>query len=125
VYFTPTSGSWLNMVERFFRNLTQNRLRRGVFQAWVSLASSGGGAISSSFPPEMEIIRSESLGVGGNSHGGRSDNRGHLAFRREAPLDVLQLQQYSLGLSQDWREVACAAESWFLRLSDGTPVKAH
>ncbi len=32
VYFTPTSGSWLNMVERFFRDLTQNRLRRGVFR---------------------------------------------------------------------------------------------
>jgi transposase len=29
--FTPTSSSWLNMVERFFRDLTQNRLRRGVF----------------------------------------------------------------------------------------------
>src|SRR5690242_9548606 len=32
VHFTPTSSSWLNMVERFFRDLTQNRLRRGVFQ---------------------------------------------------------------------------------------------
>jgi transposase len=32
VYFTPTSSSWLNMVERFFRDLTQNRLRRGVFR---------------------------------------------------------------------------------------------
>ena len=31
VHFTPTSSSWLNMVERFFRDLTQNRLRRGVF----------------------------------------------------------------------------------------------
>lgn len=31
VYFTPTSSSWLNMVERFFRDLTQHRLRRGVF----------------------------------------------------------------------------------------------
>src|SRR5882672_11199044 len=28
IYFTPTSSSWLNMVERFFRDLTQNRLRR-------------------------------------------------------------------------------------------------
>jgi transposase len=32
VYFTPTSASWLNMVERFFRDLTANRLRRGVFR---------------------------------------------------------------------------------------------
>jgi transposase len=32
VRFTPTSASWLNMVERFFRDLTSNQLRRGVFQ---------------------------------------------------------------------------------------------
>src|SRR5450631_3104253 len=32
LYFTPTSSSWLNMVERFFRDLTQNRLRRGIFR---------------------------------------------------------------------------------------------
>jgi transposase len=32
VHFTPTSSSWLNMIERFFRDLTQNRLRRGIFQ---------------------------------------------------------------------------------------------
>jgi transposase len=32
IHFTPTSSSWLNMVERFFRDLTQNRLRRGIFR---------------------------------------------------------------------------------------------
>ena len=32
IYFTPTSSSWLNMVERFFRDLTENRLRRGIFR---------------------------------------------------------------------------------------------
>lgn len=32
VHFTPTSASWLNMIERFFRDLTDNRIRRGVFQ---------------------------------------------------------------------------------------------
>jgi transposase len=31
IHFTPTSASWLNMVERFFRDLTENALRRGVF----------------------------------------------------------------------------------------------
>jgi len=31
VHFTPTSSSWLNMVERFFRDLTEKRIRRGVF----------------------------------------------------------------------------------------------
>jgi transposase len=33
IHFTPTGCSWLNMVERFFRDLTQNRLRRGVFRS--------------------------------------------------------------------------------------------
>lgn len=32
-HFTPTSASWLNMVERWFRELTQRRLRRGVFKS--------------------------------------------------------------------------------------------
>jgi transposase len=32
VHFTPTSASWLNMIERFFRDLTDKRIRRGVFQ---------------------------------------------------------------------------------------------
>jgi len=31
-HFTPTSASWLNMVERFFRDLTVNSIRRGVFR---------------------------------------------------------------------------------------------
>ena len=33
IHFTPTSASWLNMVERFFRDLTENRVRRGVFRS--------------------------------------------------------------------------------------------
>lgn len=32
MHFTPTSSSWLNMVERFFRDLTEQRLRRGIFR---------------------------------------------------------------------------------------------
>jgi hypothetical protein len=39
VHFTPTSASWLNMVERFFRDLTENQLRRGVFQSVQDLIS--------------------------------------------------------------------------------------
>lgn len=31
MHFTPTSSSWLYMVERFFRDITDKRLRRGVF----------------------------------------------------------------------------------------------
>ena len=32
LHFIPTSSSWLNLVERFFRELTQKRLRRGAFK---------------------------------------------------------------------------------------------
>jgi transposase len=31
LHFTPTSSSWLNMVERFFGILTQRQLKRGIF----------------------------------------------------------------------------------------------
>ena len=37
VHFTPTSASWLNMVERFFRDLTTQQLRRGVFTSVPAL----------------------------------------------------------------------------------------
>ena len=39
LHFTPTSASWLNMVERFFRDLTVNRLRRGVFHSVPELVA--------------------------------------------------------------------------------------
>jgi transposase len=39
IHFTPTSASWLNMVERFFRDLTANRLRRGVFRDVIELVT--------------------------------------------------------------------------------------
>jgi transposase len=32
-HFTPTSSSWLNLVERWFRDLTDKALRRGVFHS--------------------------------------------------------------------------------------------
>lgn len=31
LHFTPTSASWLNQVERWFRDLTEKNLRRGIF----------------------------------------------------------------------------------------------
>lgn len=33
MHFTPTSSSWLNLVERWFGELTSKRLRRGTFQS--------------------------------------------------------------------------------------------
>src|SRR6202162_453711 len=33
VHFTPTNGSWINLVERWFAALTNQRIRRGVFRS--------------------------------------------------------------------------------------------
>ncbi len=37
LHFTPTSSSWLNLVERWFRELTDKALRRGVFPSVADL----------------------------------------------------------------------------------------
>jgi transposase len=33
LHFTPTSASWLNLVERFFAEITERRIRRGAFRS--------------------------------------------------------------------------------------------
>ena len=40
LHFTPTSSSWLNLVERWFRELTDKALRRGVFHSVPDLIAS-------------------------------------------------------------------------------------
>ena len=37
LHFTPTSASWLNMVERFFAEITRNRIRRDAFRSVTQL----------------------------------------------------------------------------------------
>jgi transposase len=37
IHFTPTSASWLNMIERFFAEITRKRIRRGVFKSVAEL----------------------------------------------------------------------------------------
>ena len=39
LHVTPTSASWLNLVERFFSELTQKRIRRGVFKTVKELVA--------------------------------------------------------------------------------------
>jgi transposase len=45
VRFTPTSASWVNMIERFFRDLTANQIRRGVFHDLEQLITAIGNYI--------------------------------------------------------------------------------
>ena len=37
LHFTPTSGSWVNQVERWFAEITEKRIRRGSFKSVPSL----------------------------------------------------------------------------------------
>ena len=37
LHFTPTSASWLNLVERFFAAITTKRIRRGAFASVAEL----------------------------------------------------------------------------------------
>ena len=38
-HFTPTSSSWLNLVESWFRELTQKAIRRGIFRSVPDLVA--------------------------------------------------------------------------------------
>jgi transposase len=39
LHYTPTSSSWLNLIERWFKELTDRRLRRGVFTSVADLSA--------------------------------------------------------------------------------------
>ncbi len=51
MHFTPTSASWLSMVERFFRDISENRLRRGVFTSVPELV---GAIVVSALATKLE-----------------------------------------------------------------------
>ena len=48
VHYTPTSASWINQVERFFANLTEKQLRRGVHRSTIELEAAITGFIETS-----------------------------------------------------------------------------
>ena len=48
VHFTPTSSSWLNLVERWFRELTEKRVRRGSFDSVAELIQAIEGYLTAS-----------------------------------------------------------------------------
>ena len=37
LHFTPTSASWINQVERWFAEITRQRIRRGTFRSTQAL----------------------------------------------------------------------------------------
>jgi transposase len=46
MHFTPTSSSWLNLIERWFREITDKRIRRGVFRSVPELIDAISGYIA-------------------------------------------------------------------------------
>ena len=46
LHFTPTSGSWLNQVERWFAKITEQRIRRGAFRSVDELIAAIDGYIA-------------------------------------------------------------------------------
>jgi transposase len=55
-HFTPTSSSWLNMVERWFGEISQKRIRRGSFES-VSQLRLSSNPPQASPPPERSAGR--------------------------------------------------------------------
>jgi hypothetical protein len=42
-HFIPTSSSWLNLVERWFGEITRDRIRRGTFESVTELVAAVDG----------------------------------------------------------------------------------
>ncbi len=57
MHFTPTSSSWLNLVERWFRNITDQRIRRGVFKSVAQLEQAICEYIENITTPILKVSR--------------------------------------------------------------------
>ena len=78
VRFTPTSASWLNMVERFFRDITNRRLRRGVLRNVPDVIDAIGDYIlhHNENPKPFVWTKKASAGSIGQCNSGRSVSAG-------------------------------------------------
>jgi transposase len=54
-HFTPTHGSWLNLVERWFAELIHKRIRRGAFRSVRELQTRFASSSKSLSGPEPQI----------------------------------------------------------------------
>jgi len=62
LHFTPTSASWLNMVERFFAEITRNRIRRSAFTGVAHLKSAIMGYLENHNADPKPFIWTKSAG---------------------------------------------------------------
>ena len=95
MHFTPTSSSWLNMVERFFRDLTDKSLRRGVFRDVEDLIMAIGNYIDNhNLEPKPFIWTAKATDilekVKRRGQPGIGDRRNALPYRHESPRGMAQ-----------------------------------
>src|SRR5262245_42263132 len=74
LHFTPTSSSWLNMVERFFAEITEKRIRRGAFKSVAELRTPS----CTTSKPTMPTLSPSS----GPSLRAKSSKRSHVRNKR-------------------------------------------
>ena len=97
LHFTPTSSSWLNQVERFFAEITEKRIRRGVFRSVPALEQ----AITDYLAASQR--RSKAVRVGRRR---RFDPRSHQESLR------IDFRLRTLGAGYGTCRVATGAEHW-------------
>ena len=61
IHFTPTSASWLNLVERWFGLLTEKQLRRGVHHTSITTTVRKKGTLGTSSWRPARALASKSL----------------------------------------------------------------
>jgi DDE superfamily endonuclease len=85
VHFTPTYGSWINLVERWFAEITNQRIRRGTFRSVKELEQ----AIRGYLDVPNEDPKPSCL-----DQNRRRDSGQHRTLRPAHPLDGSALMTY-------------------------------
>jgi transposase len=83
LHFTPTSSSWLNLVERFFGKLTEKAIRRGVFHSVPDLIA----AIGDYLDADVHVAKAP---------GDQADRAGRSTGPRPAVCDLESVQARGL-----------------------------
>ncbi len=70
-HFTPTSSSWLNLVERFFRDLTEEVVREGSFRSVQRTGAHDQSLVGGTQPPTPALC----VACRGHRHPGKNHPR--------------------------------------------------
>lgn len=107
LHFTPTRSSWLNLVERWLKELTDKRLRRDVFTSVADLAA----AITQwaeQWNREPETVHLESHRRGNHRQGPTRPRNPSPDNNPDGPLDVIPNSSRSQSMIS-WLQIAYGA----------------